>query len=69
MTPKAPRCEGRCRYDGTPCAALSRPGSRFCYHHDPTKAEERKAAQARAIATLRDTRARKQEKLAREMKR
>ena len=68
MVPKAPRCESR-RSDGEPCASPRRSGSLFCYSHDPTMAEERKAAQTRAVAGARDARALKQEKWAREMKR
>jgi hypothetical protein len=53
MTPNAfgaPRCEGRRRYDGKPCAAPRRTGSSFCYAHDPALGEERKAVQKRAAA-------------------
>ena len=71
MTPKmsrAPLCESR-RSDGAPCAAPRRPGSLFCYSHDPVTAEERKAAHAKGVAVARDARTRRQEKRAREAKR
>src|ERR1019366_825737 len=33
--------------DGTPCSATAQEGKNWCYFHDPEKAEERRAAQAR----------------------
>ena len=43
-----PRRGGR---DGEPCTANSMPGSRYCWHHDPDHAEERRRNASRA-ATL-----------------
>src|SRR5215211_2775085 len=43
-------CTGTKR-DGTPCTASAMPGSRYCWHHDPDHAEERKRNASRA-ATL-----------------
>jgi hypothetical protein len=43
-------CAGTKR-DGEPCAANSMPGSRYCWHHDPDHAEERRRNASRA-ATL-----------------
>ena len=43
-------CSGRKR-DGEPCMANSMPGERWCYHHHPDYAEERRRNASRA-ATL-----------------
>ena len=43
-------CQGTKR-DGEPCTANSMPGSRYCWHHDPEHAEERRRNASRA-ATL-----------------
>jgi hypothetical protein len=43
-------CQGTKR-DGEPCAANSMPGSRYCWHHHPDYAEERRRNASRA-ATL-----------------
>jgi hypothetical protein len=43
-------CAGT-RRDGTPCTASPIPGERYCYHHHPDYAEERKQSASRA-ATL-----------------
>jgi hypothetical protein len=43
-------CQGTKR-DGEPCTANSMPGSRYCWHHDPAHAEERRRNASRA-ATL-----------------
>ena len=43
-------CEGTKR-DGEPCTANAMPGSRYCWHHDPDHAEERRRNASRA-ATL-----------------
>jgi len=43
-------CAGTKR-DGDPCTANSKPGSRYCWHHDPDHAEERRRNASRA-ATL-----------------
>ena len=43
-------CEGIKR-DGEPCTASAMPGSRYCWHHDPDHAEERRRNASRA-ATL-----------------
>ena len=37
---------GGVRLDGLLCRVARRPGSRFCFSHDPTTAREREAAQA-----------------------
>ncbi len=37
------RCEAS-RRDGSPCAALARPGKAFCFAHDPDAAATRQAA-------------------------
>lgn len=44
------KCQGT-RRDGRPCAADPTPGSRYCWHHDPDSAEERRRNASRA-ATL-----------------
>lgn len=43
-------CSGTKR-DGRPCTANAMPGSRYCWHHDPDLAEERRRNASRA-ATL-----------------
>jgi hypothetical protein len=43
-------CSGKKR-DGEPCTANTIPGERWCYHHHPDYAEERKQSASRA-ATL-----------------
>ena len=43
-------CTGTKR-DGEPCTASAMPGSRYCWHHDPDHAEERRRNASRA-ATL-----------------
>jgi hypothetical protein len=43
-------CQGT-RRDGTPCTATAIPGERWCYHHHPDYAEQRKQS-ARRAATL-----------------
>ena len=43
-------CQGTKR-DGEPCTASAMPGSRYCWHHDPDHAEERRRNASRA-ATL-----------------
>ncbi len=43
-------CSGTKR-DGEPCATVVGPGERWCYHHDPDYAEERRRNASRA-ATL-----------------
>jgi hypothetical protein len=43
-------CQGTKR-DGEPCTANSMPGSRYCWHHDPEHAEDRRRNASRA-ATL-----------------
>jgi hypothetical protein len=47
-------CAGTKR-DGRPCAADPTPGSRYCWHHDPDFAEERRRNASRA-ATLGNSR-------------
>ena len=42
---------GGTKRDGDPCTANAMPGSRWCWHHDPTHAEERSRNASRA-ATL-----------------
>ena len=42
-------CRGEKR-DGGPCTAVVPPGELWCYHHDPTRAEERRANASRAAA-------------------
>lgn len=42
---RRPLCDG-VRLNGLPCLVARRPGSRFCFSHDPTTARERKAVQA-----------------------
>jgi hypothetical protein len=51
MTDERPRplCDGR-RLDSLPCRSAQRPGSRFCFFHDPMTAREREAAPARGPA-------------------
>ena len=43
-------CAGTKR-NGEPCTASAMPGSRYCWHHDPDHAEERRRNSSRA-ATL-----------------
>lgn len=43
-------CAGT-RRDGTPCTANAPAGERYCYHHDPARAQERRES-ARRAATL-----------------
>src|SRR5829696_8493675 len=40
-------CQGTKR-NGEPCTASSMPGERWCYHHHPDLAEERRASASRA---------------------
>ena len=40
-----PSCQAK-KPDGTRCQAAALPGSGFCFFHDPTKADERRAAQS-----------------------
>lgn len=42
-------CSGTKR-DGKPCAADPTPGSRYCWHHDPDFAEQRRRNASRAAA-------------------
>jgi hypothetical protein len=42
-------CAGTKR-NGDPCTADSTPGSRYCWHHDPAHAEERRRNASRAAA-------------------
>ena len=42
-------CAGTKR-DGEPCAANTMPGSRYCWHHNPEHAEERRRNASRAAA-------------------
>ena len=42
-------CSGTKR-DGTPCTVSVPPGERWCYHHDPALAEERKRNASRAAS-------------------
>jgi nucleotide-binding universal stress UspA family protein len=42
-------CSGTKR-DGTPCTAAVGPGERWCYHHDPARAEERRRNASRAAS-------------------
>jgi hypothetical protein len=34
--------------DGSPCSAPAAPGARYCYNHDPNRADERKRNASRA---------------------
>lgn len=43
-------CSGTKR-DGSPCATVVPPDLRYCYHHDPDRAEERKANATHAATT------------------
>jgi hypothetical protein len=43
-------CQGTKR-DGTPCTALVGTGERWCYHHDPARAEERRRNASHAATT------------------
>src|ERR1035437_1676936 len=50
MKQKSNQTKRTCRAtkpDGTPCSATAQEGKNWCYFHDPEKAEERRAAQAR----------------------
>jgi hypothetical protein len=42
-----PRC-GASKLDGTPCDRIVGPSQRYCYAHDPARAEERRRAAAKA---------------------
>lgn len=42
-------CAGTKR-NGEPCAADPMPGSRYCWHHDPARAEERRRNASRAAS-------------------
>src|ERR671917_2632008 len=42
-------CSGTKR-DGAPCTAVVAPDQRYCYHHDPARAEERKRNASRAAS-------------------
>ncbi len=42
-------CSGT-RRDGAPCTAIVTPDRRFCYHHDPARAEERRRNASRAAS-------------------
>jgi hypothetical protein len=42
-------CEGT-RRDGAPCTTAVGPGERWCYHHDPARAEERSRNASRAAS-------------------
>ncbi len=42
-------CRGT-RRDGTPCTTAVGPGERLCYHHDPSRAEERSRNASRAAS-------------------
>jgi hypothetical protein len=59
--PRPSRCESP-RSNGVPCRARRRPGVVFCYSHDPATVEQRKAAQALAIAAVREASVRRREK-------
>jgi hypothetical protein len=58
---RAPRCDSL-RSDGAPCAAPRRPGTNFCFAHDPATAQEREAARATAVSARRENVARRQER-------
>ena len=42
-------CQGE-RRDGAPCTAVVAPDQRYCYHHDPAHAEERRRNASRAAS-------------------
>jgi hypothetical protein len=60
----ASRCQSA-RSDGAPCAARQRPGSSFCFAHDPTTSEQREAFQAVGLANARTARAARRERASR----
>ena len=47
-------CRGTKR-DGEPCTAVVPPDRRFCYHHDPARAEERRRNASRAASAKRSS--------------